>query len=939
MIIFKRRMFMPRQLHNQGRVVGYSAYEIFLMLSDDPAIDERDWLSSTIAMGSSMLLRVGMESDIPANRGAHHQDVVLPSNTRLTAANTIIGSFFNGAARHGNNQVISSTTGNFWATRVTDYGTLINNTAGVSGGTGNNPASPGQPANVPRQNLSSTPAWDSATINALKSYMQIVDGIVVHPGNWSDRTGDIPPQRRLSPDLAPNTNVPFVRIHLNDRVEHPFYLLLTGFTHQGVIRGVTWDPANLPAEFQRPQNGDFLGPGMFPWASKIMFSVPTSFITHFIGANKYQRQLPRTDSAAWVRSDPIIDMTTTNPATFYDTATNGVQASRQEVATNELNVLGDNAAVLTVFQRNTLLPPALFGSRPGPKPGDTPPRNTDFVYPLDTVAPGTLKLFHGETATEINQLNALEGIHRNYGFIRNTSDLVLTERINDTQRVPVARTTSRELTYDNPDTTAGIQTKARGVVTQTGRRATQALSLTSAEVTSSTGLTESTPTQYTIGNRPGASGAVGAALNPSTTGTNGSEAADNLYWSLLLQALANNRSIDILGPGLKELKNQGVGVRSLDTADRTTVAIPGGNPPLIETQIGSRRRYALAMGPEPSGSGNPRQYSLTGSSGDVNIPLNLISGSTLTDDSSYEGHLTWQNLTTMLQENRRAKIGFTIPKFDADSFTDLDVTGAFRAVLGERRVAFLLTFGSNEMYPRLVAWNSTSLLTNAPSNSDGFFRVFLRLYDSPFSTTSKFDIRIRAYLRDPGSGGYEHRADGGAGGSLTADGWVINNPNFSSFSFRASGVHWRGGSPLPNVVPLFADSDGDSPIGGTGGNQGSPIIQIWNEVPEVGENAADWQVLTRGRTMVADISNWGWNLHLTLQGNGIADPVPLPPGWVGNDQIRIIDRSGSFSSGGNLRVRMGSNNTAASTTWGYAESMESSVNVIEHTCSGMYTTV
>ena len=91
---------MPRELWNQGRVVGYSSYEMYVrqFLSENPdkePASEREWLSSTVANGSSIILKVttlgwervddGWEKTIP-----------LDANSRLCAANTIYGSFFSG---------------------------------------------------------------------------------------------------------------------------------------------------------------------------------------------------------------------------------------------------------------------------------------------------------------------------------------------------------------------------------------------------------------------------------------------------------------------------------------------------------------------------------------------------------------------------------------------------------------------------------------------------------------------------------------------------------------------------------------------------------------------------------------------------------------------------------------------------------------------------
>ena len=116
---------MPKILYNEGRVVGYSAYELYIKhaLSVDPntqPASELEWLASNIATGTSMLLRVGTDS----KSGPHYREMSFPTDTRVCAANTIIGSFFIG---QGYVPEGTSDTKDVWATKVTDYGKLINN--------------------------------------------------------------------------------------------------------------------------------------------------------------------------------------------------------------------------------------------------------------------------------------------------------------------------------------------------------------------------------------------------------------------------------------------------------------------------------------------------------------------------------------------------------------------------------------------------------------------------------------------------------------------------------------------------------------------------------------------------------------------------------------------------------------------------------------------
>ena len=107
---------LNRTLWNQGRVVGYSAYEIYvkqhlLEYPDIPPATEREWLASSLAAGTSMILQ------LPS--GYSGADIALPSTSSLAAANPIFASVFLGTV----------TTSNNWATEITDYGRLVDTAA------------------------------------------------------------------------------------------------------------------------------------------------------------------------------------------------------------------------------------------------------------------------------------------------------------------------------------------------------------------------------------------------------------------------------------------------------------------------------------------------------------------------------------------------------------------------------------------------------------------------------------------------------------------------------------------------------------------------------------------------------------------------------------------------------------------------------------------
>lgn len=433
---------MPRQIWNEGRVVGYSAYEVYVKhaMSVDPEhvpATEKEWLASMMAMGSSMLLKVEPDPAGTQYDGLHYRDVQFPSDCRLCAANTIMASFFDGEGHvEGNNP---------WATKVTSYGSLINNNSGASpeGKLGPN---------------GSVPPADKAVISnthiipQIKEYMKIVDGIIIQPGTWVDNPNK-PPEKDFTPDLA---EYPRLRIAFSERITTPFFLLLTGFTNRTVVDGTTgFDTA---VNTLSPSDGDFLGPWAFPWSAKVIFSVPSSFINYFMN-NNYTRELKSGTDAIAVKSDAIIDLKQNHDkdncsSDYYRREDNSAMLKAEIM---ELNTLGDDAAIFatymhsdTVGDKTTYLPPALYAALANTT-------GTKYLEPVDSVAPGSLHLYHGaidplsyaksEEAKPATRkaLTMEEQAKGSTAFMRSKDDYVIYE-INEAYNVvPVAKVSNTSL--------------------------------------------------------------------------------------------------------------------------------------------------------------------------------------------------------------------------------------------------------------------------------------------------------------------------------------------------------------------------------------------------------------------------------------------------------------------------------------------------------------
>lgn len=499
---------MPREIWNQGRVVGFSAYELYVrqQAAENPEIppaSEREWLASTIAMGSSMLLLIPTDTNHAEDEN-WMKEIQLPTNTKLCAANTIMASYFIGEGEFGSD----------WANRVSDYGQLISNTASSSPN-----GSVNHSGNIPTQNISE---WSDNQKLQLAQYMKIVDGVVIQPGTWSTSTNR-PPQKDFSPDIG---DYPRIRLHIRGPIETPFQVLLTGFTIRTVVQGISGldSATSSPA----PEDGDFLGPGQFPWASKIVFSIPSSYVA-FYASGAYKRKLPSTSPSILVKDAAVIDMQTTDPATYYNT---NDQSSRVPVNVDEITTLGDGTAVLSIYQKSTKYPPAVWGTF-ARKIG------LNYLHPLDVVAPGTVKMFEDATAEDLNDYeNTFPGT---FGINKDSDNGTVSVVGPDGNLVPAAKVSVQDISYTN---IVPSDKKAKALVTETGK-------LKGLAVSASEGVTG---TQYTIGND-----AISNKTSGNTTFNVGSltkliPPASNVTIGAILEALANNKSIDILGDNLKAVK-------------------------------------------------------------------------------------------------------------------------------------------------------------------------------------------------------------------------------------------------------------------------------------------------------------------------------------------------------------------------------------------------
>lgn len=261
---------MTKLIYNEGRVVGESSYEEYVrqLKSVDPEFDvctEREWLSASLAMGTSMVLKVPVNAGtLIGESGMYMYQVDLPDGCHLGAGNPVTGSYFYGECEVDEKG---------WATLVQDYGALISNTEQLNP---QDDASQVTLETVPVGDIESELAIpDSPDVNVdytvqqkrLNEYIKVVDGIVIQPGTWYRSNVD-KPYKDFSPDLSKK---PVIRLTFMEQIKNDFYIQITGFTNRSILRGLSkFDLGST--ETDNKQDGDFLGCEAYPWVAKIQFT-------------------------------------------------------------------------------------------------------------------------------------------------------------------------------------------------------------------------------------------------------------------------------------------------------------------------------------------------------------------------------------------------------------------------------------------------------------------------------------------------------------------------------------------------------------------------------------------------------------------------------------------------------------------------------------------
>lgn len=495
---------MPRQIWNEGRVQGYSAYEIYLKqaLSDDPDLQpatEREWLASSIACGSSMVVKIPKTSN-----DAGYLDIPLPENSKLCAANVIFANLFLGYCEYDINS--------YFAKRVINYGFCISNTLNFH----------------PDTNGTQIPTtYDDISLESVLSYSEaynkIIDGVVIQPGKWKETGDEAGQYMDLSPDMSKS---PFIRIFYSGKIESTIQIMLTGFTIRSVISGVCGIDGSYNAT--SPQDGTFLGPAQFPWAAKIIFSQSTA-TSISLNMSNYIRKIKGEKAVSKLRGKSLVDMETCDPSIFYSSKQPDAKIDFDSCNLDSPDGKGN---ILTIHSKSEKYSPAIYATRYDPD-------KEKSLSPFNVVGKGAVQMFDDSTSDA-----DMKGYEKTYPgtFALRRKDDGSVETLNENNDViPVARIDHKELSYTNLVTD---DKKAKGVVTSVGNKKSLSVSLSGDDTDSQLTIGDDGTSNVSIGSTSFNKGAMNK-LSPSSS---------NITPAYILEAIANNKSIDILGDRMKALK-------------------------------------------------------------------------------------------------------------------------------------------------------------------------------------------------------------------------------------------------------------------------------------------------------------------------------------------------------------------------------------------------
>jgi hypothetical protein len=418
-------------------------------------------------------------------------------------------------------------------------------------------ASPDRNTTVPEDSNYSTYTYK----NCVSEFIKITDGIVyTRNANWVP-SHDGEPEKDIDPNFNESSTV--VRLYISSALRYDVLVIFTGFQNKRILQGLSGFAAedagissggSTDMDSNDWQNGGMLGPEIIPWASKIIFTIPSSAYTL---SNSLNRRIPsdatysdgtyqtytfrNVDSE--IKPNSLIDFNSIILKEYYDSNHNNKMSSCLNEATSNV-VLGINDACNTLTAwypgmtaskikasgttADDFFPPALYATQVDPD------SNSQTLVPIDVAAPGTVKGF-----TDRNKAKAYKALlPDNFAIFNDTTAGTFNFVVNGTD--VWSGTAKIDYISDTPKATITAGNKQVGVIA----------------------LTRSDNTTY---NTSGSAGALNPA-DPSNPQEDKPKPNRYLTWDNLMNCLYNGYKFDILG---NRLNNVGLELANTNSMGNT----------------------------------------------------------------------------------------------------------------------------------------------------------------------------------------------------------------------------------------------------------------------------------------------------------------------------------------------------------------------------------
>ena len=245
--------------------------------------------------------------------------------------------------------------------------------------------------------------------------------------------------------------------------------------------------------------------------------------------SNYIRKIKGEKAVSKLRGKSLVDMETCDPSIFYSSKQPDAKIDFDSCSLDSPDGKGN---ILTLHSKSDKYSPAIYATRYDPD-------KEKSLSPFNVVGKGAVQMFDNSTSDA-----DMKGYEKTYPgtFALRRKDDGSVETLNENNDViPVARIDHKELSYTNLVTD---DKKAKGVVTSVGNKKSLSISISS----------DDSDNQLTIGDDGTSNGSIGSTSFNKGTMSKLSPSSSNVTPAYILEAIANNKSIDVLGDRMKALK-------------------------------------------------------------------------------------------------------------------------------------------------------------------------------------------------------------------------------------------------------------------------------------------------------------------------------------------------------------------------------------------------